>query len=161
MANHCVVPDTQYREDNDNPYSPDEESLLLGLLETNWDSDEVDGLTPNFYLYEQIKTHDISTGPYIVVYYNSENHIPLGLGYIANTINLDMIIEIRTLTRPQLFMMKEHVFDIINYVRKRPFMDYDVILNNGGRRIEASPGNFAYTFNISLIQYVKRIGNTW
>lgn len=155
-----VETDQNYREDNDNQFDIDEESQLLNSIKTYWLPQHVDNLTPNFYLYEQIKTHDLSTGPYVVVYYNGESHSPLGIGYPANTIHMDMTIEIRTLTRSQLFKMKEHVFEIINYIRKRPFMDYDLILNNGGRRLEANPGNFAYSFDLSLVQFVKRIDST-
>ncbi len=160
MAQHCVQVDSQYREDNDNKYDIDEETQLLGLIERYWLMDNVDGLLPHFYLYEQIKTHDMAEGPYVVVYYNDEKRDPLGLGYGAVTIHANMTIEFRTLTRSQLFKMKEEIFRILEYIRKEPFLEYNLILNHGGRRIDAAPGSFAYTIDIALVILVKRINNT-
>lgn len=152
--------DQQYREDNDNPFDVDEETQLLNNIKLYWRSEEVDGLTPSFYLYEQVKTHDLSTGPYVVVYYVTENNIPYGLGYPTVQVPMFMTVEFRTLTRPQLFKMKRHIIDILHYIRKMPFMDYDLMMGIQGRRIEAEPGTFAYAIDIQFKDFVRPINST-
>lgn len=166
-ATNYYGPDTEiklnyiniYRDPLTTTYE-DEELQLLNKLKEHWDRTQVEYQTPGFYLYEDIKTHDISTSPYVVVYYVGENHTPYGLGYPANIKHTDMTIEFRTLTRPLLFKMKDHIDFIIDHIRNKPITDYDLIMNHGGRRIDAAPGTFAYALDVSLVKLVDSLDNT-
>lgn len=160
MGCHEITVDDKYRDENEGQFDIDEETQLLRSLEEFWIPDNVYGLDVHFYNYEQIKTHDMSTGPYVTVYYSGERHSPYGLGFTAKRTEMDMTVEFRTLHRNQLFKMKEEVYRVLDYMRKRPFMDYDVVINTGGRRVEPSPGNFFYTVDVKLIRYVKPIFQT-
>lgn len=157
-VNHTVeVEDTEYRGQNDTPYSEDEETQLLGLLRTHWDAERV-GVMPRFYLAEQIKTHSMAQGPYVAVYYNNEDPEYMGIGIPAKRTSTSLTIELRTLHRGQLFALKKEIFRILDKIRKHPMMDYDLISGYGGRRNEPVPGNFFYTIDVKLLRLYETLG---
>lgn len=160
MGCQQITVDSKFRADNDTPFDVDEETQLIRSLEEFWNPLNTYELTPGFYLMEQVKTHDLATGPSITVYYVDENNSPYGIGYTAKRTEVDMTIEIRSLHRNQLFKLKEEAFRILDYIRKKPFMDYDLILSTGGRRVEPTPGNFFYTIDVKLVRFVKNISST-
>lgn len=160
MVCRSVTVDSKARADNDDVFQIDEETQLMRSLESYWNVNNTNNLKPIFYTLEQVKTHPLGAGPQIVVYYVDENHTPYGVGYTAERIDLDMTIEIRTLHRSHLFLMKNECYRILNYIRKRPFMEWDLIISMGGRRVEPAPGNFYYTIDVKLRRFVNQIADT-
>lgn len=152
--------DTQFRQSNDVQFSLDEETELLSNLQNNWNPLNVRNQTAAFYLVEQVLTHDYAQGPAIVVYYVDEDRVPYGINMPANTIDLNATIEIHSQSRSQMFLVKKEIFRILDYIRKRPISEYDVILSQNGRRNEPQQGVFFYTIDVKLKRYVKNVDAT-
>lgn len=159
MAEHTLSlrVDERKRYTNDPVYHDDVESQMIKLLETWWDTANTQSIKPRFYLTEKEITHDLADAPAIVLFEQQDATFPVGLGFVAERIEMPIVIEIFSLDRGMMYDTKDEVHRILNFCRKRPIEDWDFIKTTSNRRAEPRAGNYHFVTTATLIRLVKPI----
>jgi len=99
---------------------------LAELLETNWNANNTDGITPNIIPIYKLKVMDWNIAlkrDLITIYQVSRTETPTGIGYPAISAEDTLTVDIRTTYKDTVDAGRQHANKLLNEVKRIIYAD--------------------------------------
>lgn len=135
--------------------TPDDEELIIhGLLNDNWNTDNV--AKPTLYYKDDMGSLDARSVT-VKIYLISKIETPHGLGYTSKETRTRLTADIRGSNRDNVIRTRDECVRILDSKRVDPNADYDLLTHDGGVKQAGYKGFYHYTIDCFMKQTRKTI----
>lgn len=135
--------------------STDEESTIYGLLNTNWNEENI--AKPTLAYKDDVSTYDVRVKPLVKIYFVGQSSDPHGLGSTSKDTEARLTIDIRSAKRDTMLALRDEIIRILDLKRTSPATGYNTLLHDGGLKQAGYTNFYHYTIDCFLKQIRKAV----